>query len=285
MFYSSFCSNIKMHSPQTEILLQERIQGINDDVEMEECTVRGSGKLVQCNHINQLRVFESLSHTPLYTDSEQEEGELDQELLSTPTTGVSRSKPLPKRQKCLFLDAGCAHNVWKPRSGSVVERMRPTKDIQKRQHKLLHRVWATHQVLKVHRKQSETAMIVEEEKETDGVDQSISEEQKKWQKVIARVMEDNKKAKQKGGSNVSLHFHSVVTQYVAAMSKADHHDAVAQCDHALTKTTSSPQLRIRSRKWKKTALKPGLFPNKFPRHAGEEKQQTLHKTVTEALPN
>jgi hypothetical protein len=253
-------NNIKMHSPQTEILLQERIQGINDDVEMEECTVRGS-------------------------DSEQEEGELDQEPLSTPTTGVSRSKPLPKRQKCLFLDAGCAHNVWKPRSGSVVERMRPTKDIQKRQHKLLHRVWATHQVLKVHRKQSETAMIVEEEKETDGVDQSIFEEQKKWQKVIARVMEDNKKAKQKGGSNVSLHFHSVVTQYVAAMSKADHHDAVAQCDHALTKATSSPQLRIRSRKWKKTALKPGLFPNKFPRHAGEEKQQTLHKTVTAALPN
>ena len=99
-------------------------------------------------------------------------------------------------------------------------------------------------------------MTIEEEKETDGVDQSISEERKKWQKVIARVMEDNKKAKQKRGSNVSLHFHSVVTQYVTAMSKADHHDAVAQCDHALTKATSSPQLRIRSRKWKKTALKP-----------------------------
>ena len=179
---------------------------------------------------------------------------------------------MPKKHKSCFLDAGCAHAVWKPRCGSVVECVTRKNDIQKRQHKLLSRVWATQQVLKVHRKQSETAIIVDD-KEVDGTDQSISEERKMWQNVITKVMEDNKKGKY---SRKSIHFHNVVTQYVAAMSEADHCDAAAQCAHVLTKATSSPQLRNRSIKQKKTALKPFFSQTDF--QGVLEKRDENHET-------
>lgn len=136
---------------------------------------------------------------------------------------VQDSQAVPKanqnRRKSLYLRDGMTHMVWKPTSqerkkGIGLIDVDNKQNLLERQQKLQSRVMATQQVLKDHGE--ELAGICEEDEEKS-VDEPKSKEQRKWQKTIRNVIEDNAKAKKKH-SKRNMHFHEIVSRYVATMT-------------------------------------------------------------------
>ena len=129
-----------------------------------------------------------------------------------------------RRNHSIYLNAGERHTVWKPKHSTIIEGKRNKKDILERRRKLLNRVWATQQVLKVQR---ETLASIPEENEEEGSGvHPTTTERKMWQKAIAKVIEQNPESIKK--EKKSMHFHDIVSQYVAAMSTSDCDNAAAQ---------------------------------------------------------
>lgn len=108
-----------------------------------------------------------------------------------------------QNKESLYLDGDEMHTVWKPRS----IRRWSTRDIHMRRNMLLNRVWATQQVLKVQR---------EDGPSTPEKRHSTNMERKMWKRAITNVIDDNaKKDKGKRSSKKNLHFHDVVSGYMA----------------------------------------------------------------------
>ena len=135
-------------------------------------------------------------------------------------------------------------------------------DLHERQHKLLSRVQATREVMKV--QMEEIAMMQEtseqsdseerEEKEVEGEEEEVEEEKvetqgaqgsdrihvssltdkEKWQYAIKRVMKNNsgrsRKIKQRKLKHLSLIFHDAISQHAAAMSQSSSHSELMMQD-------------------------------------------------------
>ena len=144
--------------------------------------------------------------------------------------------------------------MWTPRRPSkpcagftdiVMEVMRNKQDLLERQQRLRSRIMATQQVLKVQREEM-AAMSDEDGEEDSTVQEAAAEKKKKWQRAIKKVMEDNTKAKKKP-SKRSIHFHDVVSQYVATMSTSSHDDATVD---QFTVTQAKAEARNSLRQWR-----------------------------------
>lgn len=131
-------------------------------------------------------------------------------------------KAKQERRQALYLDEGQAHMVWKPKrvgrkplteiTTAMQEMEKHRQDLHERQQKLLSRVQATREVLKVHKE--ELATLVEDKSPTQ---RQTSE--KRWRTAITKVMEENEEMRRRKRNKKSLYFHEIVTQYVAAMAK------------------------------------------------------------------
>ena len=142
-------------------------------------------------------------------------------------------KEKKERRKALYLDEGQAHTVWKPKhltkkqssgvSTTMLELEKQRQDLHERQQKLLSRVKATQEVLKVQRE--ELATLDKDDTEEEGIQDNAQQltlnERGKRQNVITRETEENSKLKKKRRNRKkrSMHFHNSVSQYVAAMAK------------------------------------------------------------------
>ena len=142
-------------------------------------------------------------------------------------------------RRALYLDEGQVHTVWKPKRfarkvhvaigvrTSILEMEKHRLDLHERQQKLLSRVQATREVLKVQRE--ELANL--EPDQVDGDEwilngqtagRKTATERRKWREVIARVMDENDKLTRRERRNRkkrSMYFHNTVSLYVAAMTK------------------------------------------------------------------
>lgn len=137
-------------------------------------------------------------------------------------------KAKKERRRALYLDEGQAHAVWKPKRynkkvhvavsvhTAMLEMEKYKQDLHERQQKLLSRVQATREVLKVQRE--ELATLDEEEKIPDE-----AMDRRQWRNVITRVMEENgtdtDRRERRNRKKQSMYFHNIVSQYVAAMTK------------------------------------------------------------------
>ena len=127
--------------------------------------------------------------------------------------------------------------MWKPKrcikrvalrdSIAMHEIEKHKRDLHERQQKLLSRVHATREVLKVQRE--ELATLEEENEGEDMVgntqtnSQQRATERRKWRNVITRVIEENGETKLRECRNrnkqQTLSFHAAVSQYVALMAR------------------------------------------------------------------
>ena len=118
---------------------------------------------------------------------------------------------------------------------AMLEMEKYKQDLHERQQKLLSRVQATREVLKVQREELAT---LEEEKKTEEEEEEEEEEEgareilspgrhtmtrRQWRNVIARVMEERgsnaERRERRNRKKHSMYFHNIVSQYVAAMAK------------------------------------------------------------------
>ena len=112
-------------------------------------------------------------------------------------------------------------------STSILEMEKQRQDLHERQQKLMSRVQATREVLKVQRE--ELANLEEDEVDGDewvigqpGSERRAATDRRRWRSVITRVMEENDGVTQRERRNRkkrSMYFHHTVSQYVAAMTK------------------------------------------------------------------
>ena len=163
------------------------------------------------------------SKSEMNSDTHETQPTTDTMLRSTSKTKSIRAKR--DKQKALYLDRGQKHTVWIPKRQSkpsagftdvVMEVVKHEQSLLERQRRLHNRVMATQHCLKVQRE-----VITDEDDEGSGrTQQSTANKQKKWKKVITKVMEENAKMKRKP-SKTSLRFHDIVSQYVEATSKCD----------------------------------------------------------------
>ena len=152
---------------------------------------------------------------------------VEQESRALPTVGDTLLRPKQKtesikakrdKRKALYLDAGQAHIVWKPKRQESKKNIQLTdsenrQDLLERQQKLQSRIMATQKVLKDHRELA----IVSDEDEEEGIEvyEPMFKEQLKTKKDVTK---DNAKAKRKKRSKRSVHFHETVSEYVQTMS-------------------------------------------------------------------
>lgn len=173
--------------------------------------------------------------------------------LLRPTAKTKSIRAKHDKRKALYLIAGQSHSVWTPKKPSVkatgftdvvMEVVRNKQDLLERQQRLRSRVMATQQVLKVQREEFADASKVE------GGDESppLPQKSKMWQKAIKKVIEDNTKAKRRKRSKRSLHFHDVVSQYMASTSSASNH--VDQPTAGSTTTHAKAVARHALRLWR-----------------------------------
>ena len=177
-------------------------------------------------------------------------------------------------RRALYLDEGQAHTVWKPKrfarkvhvaigmNTAMLEMEKHRQDLHERQQKLLSRVQATREVLKVQRE--ELANLEEDVIDVD--DWGIGEagggrraDKRRWRSVITRVMEENDDMKQRercSRKKRSMYFHDTVSQYVAAMTKytpQSETGALAMNEMHKKRAPSSHSLKV-------TPLRTGLVP-------------------------
>ena len=159
-------------------------------------------------------------------DKESDEKMADTQLRSTAKTKSIRAKY--DKRKALYLIAGQSHSVWTPKKPSVratglsdvvMEVVKNKQDLLERQQRLRSRVMATQQVLKVQREE-----FADASKDEGDESPPLPQKTKMWQKAIKKVIEDNTNAKRRKRSKRSLHFHDVVSQYMASTSAASNHD-------------------------------------------------------------
>ena len=174
-----------------------------------------------------------------------------QPISDTMLRSTSKTKSIKaKRDKrnALYLDRGRRHTVWTPKRPSktsvgftdvVMEVVKNRQSLLERQRRLRNRVMATQHVLKVQRE----VITNEDEEESGKIQQSTGNKQKKWKKVITKVMEENAKMK-RNPSKTSIRFHDIVSQYVEATSKCDNDNAQS------TATQAKAAARKSLRHWK-----------------------------------
>lgn len=181
-------------------------------------------------------------------------------------------------RRALYLDEGQAHTVWKPKrfarkvhvaigvSTAMLEMEKHRQDLHERQQKLLSRVQATREVLKVQREElahmEEDWLDVEDwgvGQTAGGRREAAAADKRRWRSVITRVMEDNNNVKQRERRNRkkrSMYFHDTVSQYVAAMTKLS-----PQGERATLETNDAQKKRApSSHSLKVTPLHTGVVP-------------------------
>lgn len=136
-------------------------------------------------------------------------------------------KQKQQRRKALYLDNGEAYTIWKPKylktagaSNTVLEMDKQKQDLYERQQKVLSRVQATREVLKVQREELATL-----EDETENSVEQRTTVREKWSNTITGMTKENEKEKeQQSRKKRSTYFHNTVSQYVAVMMKSSPHD-------------------------------------------------------------
>ena len=178
-------------------------------------------------------------------------------------------------RRALYLDEGQVHTVWKPKrfarkvhvavgvSTAMLEIEKHRQDLHERQQKLVSRVQATREVLKVQRE--ELANIDEDEVERDEwMMNGCSEagrramDRRRWRNVVTRVMEDERDGstrRERGNRKKrSMYFHNTVSQYVAAMTRQPlQTETAVPVDHIKKRAPSSHSLKL-------TPLRTGVMP-------------------------
>ena len=191
-------------------------------------------------------------------------------------------KAKKERRKALYLDEGQAHAVWKPKhldrkqSGgtatALIEMEKNKQDLLERQQKLLSRVQATREVLKVQREELATMEEGEGEEEVSRINarpRRFSENPRRrtlsdkgnWQTVVTREMEDTREMQRerRNRKKRSMHFHNIVSQYVAAMSKTSPHRETHPATAAAAQYTFGNRAPS-STSLKATPLQVGVMP-------------------------
>lgn len=180
-------------------------------------------------------------------------------------------------RRALYLDEGQAHTVWKPKrvsrkvhvaveiSTAMLEMEKQRQDLHERQQKLMSRVQATREVLKVQRE--ELANFDEDEMEGDewliagqaGAGRRAAVDRRKWRSVITRVKEEDtgdvKHREKRNRKKLSLYFHNRVSRYVVAMAKPSPYSETGGVpSHTMTKRAPSYH------SLKMAPLRTGLMP-------------------------
>lgn len=153
-------------------------------------------------------------------------------------------KQKQQRRKALYLDNGEAYTIWKPKyskknvsagaSNTVLEMDKQKQDLYERQQKVLSRVQATREVLKVQREELAT---LEDETEETSVQQFTSDREKSSHTITGMTLtkENDKEKEQQSRKKLSMYFHNTVSQYVAVMMKSSPHGpTVATLEDALS---------------------------------------------------
>ena len=129
------------------------------------------------------------------------------------TEGDRREKAIhtdEDQTKAISLDDGQTHTVWKPEHMSSLGR---DFSLLERRKRLLNRVWATQQVLRV---QSD------EGKGGNQQHSSVAVKQKQWQKALKKATTvRRRKSTMRRQSTQNLPFHDIVSQYATAISTSD----------------------------------------------------------------
>ena len=149
------------------------------------------------------------------------------QLIIRPESQRRSIKQKQQRRKALYLDNGKAYTIWKPKyskttgaSNTVLEMDKQKQDLYERQQKVLSRVQATREVLKVQREELATL-----EDETENSVQQCTTVREKWSNTITRMTKENEKEKeQQSRKKRSTYFHNTVSQYMAVMMKSSPHD-------------------------------------------------------------
>lgn len=151
-------------------------------------------------------------------------------------------KQKQQRRNALYLDNGEAYTIWKPKylktaetSNTVLEMDKQKQDLYERQQKVLSRVQATREVLKVQREELATLEDETEEDVKSSVRQCTTLREK-WPNTVTGMTKENEKEKeQQSRKKRSTYFHNTVSQYVAVMMKSSSHDpTVATLEDALS---------------------------------------------------
>ena len=171
-------------------------------------------------------------------------------------------------RRALYLDEGQVHTVWKPKrvirpvsSKTIFELEKHKQDLQERQQKLLSRVQATREVMKVKREElvtlEEDEMEEEEEEESVRFNTQRQMSDKGHRVITKRGNLEVKKKERRNRKRQSTYFHNVVSQYVAAMTKTSPNRDSAHIPTSLNpfrnRISSSPSL-------KEATLHTGVMP-------------------------
>jgi hypothetical protein len=174
-------------------------------------------------------------------------------------------------RRALYLDEGQAHTVWKPKrfarkvhvavgmSTAMLEMEKHRQDLHERQQKLVSRVQATREVLKVQRE--ELANLEEDVADVEdwgigGPGGGRRADKRRWRSVITRVNDDMKQRERHNRKKRSMYFHDTVSQYVAAMTKYSPQGetgALVTSDAHKKRAPSSHSLKV-------TPLRTGVVP-------------------------
>ena len=175
------------------------------------------------------------------------------------------------RRASLYLNHGKAHTLWIPNQHSVKQPMKQKQELLERRKSLLSRVKATQHVLKIQKgelaKVSETSE--EEEEEKQGKEEEEEKEGNKGAKQSDGALAGRGKrqhavknvvGQRKSGSKkidvrkLSLRFHDIVSQYVAAMPQSTSQSESLPMDHDKVpslESTSEQDGAIPFQKWKR----------------------------------
>lgn len=154
-------------------------------------------------------------------------------------------KQKQQRRKALYLDNGEAYTIWKPKylkknisveaSNTVLEMDKQKQDLYERQQKLLSRVQATREVLKVQREEMATLEDDTEEDVRMSVQECTSDRENLPKTITGEVEKNEEEKERQSMKKRSMYFHNTVSQYVAVMMKSSLHDlTVATMQEALT---------------------------------------------------